>query len=72
MVYDECMRVVVNGGEIDLPTESSVETLLASRGLAERPCAVEVNQQVVPRRGHADRVLSDGDVIEIVTLVGGG
>ncbi|MCH2162511.1 MAG: sulfur carrier protein ThiS [Phycisphaerales bacterium] len=66
------MRIVVNGGEIEVPTDSSVQALLASRGLAERPCAVEVNKEVVPRRGHADLVLCDGDVIEIVTLVGGG
>lgn len=34
--------------------------------------AVEVNEEVVPRRRHAEHTLCDGDRLEVVTLVGGG
>jgi thiamine biosynthesis protein ThiS len=34
--------------------------------------AVEVNKQLITRRLHAETQLNDGDVLEIVTLVGGG
>ena len=37
-----------------------------------RAYAVEVNRCVVPRRELSARPVSDGDRIEIVTLVGGG
>jgi thiamine biosynthesis protein ThiS len=33
---------------------------------------VEVNRSLVPRRERDARELRDGDVVEIVTLVGGG
>jgi thiamine biosynthesis protein ThiS len=41
-------------------------------GLAEKPVAVEHNLQVVPRARHEQTTLSEGDRLEIVTLVGGG
>ena len=47
-------------------------SLRAELGLADRPVAVEVNLELVPRRLHADRPLAEGDRVEIVTLVGGG
>jgi sulfur carrier protein len=66
------VHVEVNGERVQLDDPASVATLLQRYQLAERPCAVEVNEMVVPRREHATRVLRDGDRIEIVTLVGGG
>ncbi|TVQ63726.1 MAG: sulfur carrier protein ThiS [Phycisphaerales bacterium] len=66
------MEVIVNGLRKDVPTGTTVSGLLATEGLAGKPCAVEINKQVVPRRDHADRALATGDVVELVTLVGGG
>jgi sulfur carrier protein len=34
--------------------------------------AVEVNKRVVSHRRHGEHALAEGDVVEIVTLVGGG
>jgi len=34
--------------------------------------AVEINEDLIPRRTFAKTVLRDGDRIEVVTLVGGG
>ena len=66
------MLLTVNGEGLDVPEECTVERLLELQGLSERPCAVEVNQEVVARKFHASRNVTEGDVIEIVTLVGGG
>lgn len=66
------MELHVNGEIVTLTPPCCVADLLAERGLAEQPCAVEVNRAVVPKRDHAGRALQDGDVVEIVTLVGGG
>ena len=51
---------------------TTVAELLEQLGLQRKVVAVEVNLQVVPRPQHAETVLSAGDRVEIVTLVGGG
>jgi len=66
------MKIVVNGKQRTCDSTCTVERLLNELNLGGQPCAVEVNTTVVPRREHADRVLSDGDSVEIVTFVGGG
>ena len=66
------MTLTINGEAQTVPEPCTVEGLLAHLGLSAAPCAVEVNAHLVPRRGHAGRLLSEGDSIEIVTLVGGG
>ncbi|MDX2115171.1 MAG: sulfur carrier protein ThiS [Planctomycetota bacterium] len=66
------MQIVVNGTRESIPEGSSVADLVRLHGLAESPCAVEVNRELVTRSLHGDRRLRDGDVVEIVTLVGGG
>ncbi len=71
--YDGSMsvRVTVNGSPIDLAKASTVADLL-ERLETRGPCAVEVNRRVIPRREHAEHRLEPGDVVEVVTLVGGG
>ncbi|MBX3316198.1 MAG: sulfur carrier protein ThiS [Phycisphaeraceae bacterium] len=66
------MRVRVNNEERDLPEGTTLERLLREIGLADRPCAAEVNRKHIPKRDHAGHTLRDGDTIELVTLVGGG
>lgn len=65
-------EISVNGQQREVPPGSTVATLLLELGLAERPVAVELNLQVVPRREHAAQELAAGDRLEVVTLVGGG
>ena len=66
------MNVVVNGEVRDVPAGSTAGDLVALLGLEGRPFAVEVNERVVPRMSLPDCTLSEGDRLEIVTLVGGG
>ena len=66
------MNVTVNDEPRNLQSPCTIADLIRECGLAERPCAVEVNRQLVPKAGHADHRLTDGDIVEIVTLVGGG
>ncbi len=64
--------IVVNAERRTFPDPLSVADLL--RILQKEPAqvAVEVNEAVVPRPEQPQRILRDGDVVEIVTLVGGG
>ena len=66
------MIIQLNGSECIVAESCTVSTLVASRGLDDQPCAVEVNRVLVPRKQHDDHTLHEGDVVEIVTLVGGG
>jgi len=66
------MKVTVNGQSTDVPQPCSVGALLERLNLGRSPCAVEVNRRLVPKRQHAEQAIDDGDIIEIVSLVGGG
>ena len=66
------MKLSVNGEDVMLDGPCSVARLLRQYELDAAPCAVEVNKALIPKREHEDCALADGDIIEIVTLVGGG
>lgn len=68
----EQIELTVNGEPRRIAAGSTVVTLLGELGLESAQVAVEQNGQVVPRRTHAEAALHAGDVIEIVTFVGGG
>lgn len=66
------MRVTVNDQPTDLPDAATVADLLTTLALPGTRVAVEVNRRLVRRAQHGDVRLSEGDHIEVVTLVGGG
>lgn len=66
------MHIILNGESQELVEGATVSDLLEQRRLDPRYLAAEVNRQVIPRGKHAQHVLHPGDVVEIVTLVGGG
>lgn len=66
------MTVSVNGEKRDVPAGTTVAGLIRELGLEKAACAAEVNRSLVPKREHAGRELREGDVVELVTLVGGG
>lgn len=66
------MNIQINGEPRQIRPGATLADLLAELGLAQKPVAVEINLQIAPRARHADRVLADGDALEIVSLTGGG
>ena len=66
------ISVRVNGEDRAVPSGTTVATLIEDLGIGRTACAVEVNRDLVPKAGHGERALSEGDSVEIVTLVGGG
>jgi sulfur carrier protein len=66
------MRATVNGDPLELPEGLTVRSLLAHLKLPGDGVAVERNGAVVKKGRHAEELLLDGDVLEIVTFVGGG
>lgn len=66
------MNIRLNGHPHPLSAPCTLADLLAAQGLAARRVAVEVNGEIVPRGRHAEHVLAEGDVVEVVQALGGG
>lgn len=66
------IHILVNGERRQIPQQQTVRELVVLLGFKDKPVAVEVNRQLVPRRQHEQHHLSEGDVVEVVTFVGGG
>ncbi len=66
------MQLTVNGEKREIADSSTVADLLAALQITATRVAVEVNLEIVPKAGYAERTLQDGDTIEIVHFVGGG
>ncbi|HYE18603.1 MAG TPA: sulfur carrier protein ThiS [Tepidisphaeraceae bacterium] len=65
------MNVTVNGEPRELPEHETVAALLARLNLSPDKVAVELNRRIL-RTERYDTPLKQGDVIEVVTFVGGG
>jgi len=66
------MRITLNGQMETLEAGTTVAGLLSRLELEPVRVAVEVNEDLVPRRTFTDTPLCDGDRVEVVTFVGGG
>ena len=66
------MNIIVNDQPLQLEDPCTVQQLLNHMELQDAACAVEVNRELVPKKQHAEHQLQDADVVEVVTLVGGG
>jgi len=66
------MTIQLNGEPRAIAQGATVADLLRELNHDPRFLAVERNRELVPRTKHADCRLESGDVVEIVTLVGGG
>jgi len=62
----------INGRDVELAAETSLLDYLASVGLDPRAVAVEHNGEILQRDVYERAILRDGDVLEIVRMVGGG
>ena len=66
------LRITVNGESRTVAAGASIADLLESLGVASPRIAVERNRDIVPKAEYAETALAEGDVFEVVELVGGG
>ena len=62
----------INGRRVELEGPTGLLAYLEKLGVNPRAVAVEHNGVVIERSSYADASLDDGDVVEIVRMVGGG
>lgn len=65
------MNILINGEKKGLPEGFTVLQLLEELKLEPSMVAVEKNREILPKSRYYEP-LKDGDVLEIVTYVGGG
>lgn len=63
--------VRINGEEINAAGKT-LASYLEENGYKRERIAVECNEEIVPKSEYDNTVLKDGDVLEVVSFVGGG
>ena len=66
------IAVRVNGKRVELAAPTGLLDYIATLGVDPRAVAVEQNGVILERDAFEKTVLVDGDVVEIVRMVGGG
>jgi sulfur carrier protein len=64
--------LTVNGKPVELERPTPLLDYVRRLGVDPRAIAVEVNGEILPREAYGDCTLGEGDVVEIVRMVGGG
>ena len=62
----------VNGKQETFEWAISLKEKKKKKGYRPERIAVERNGEIVPRNRYGETLLADGDVLEIVSFVGGG
>ncbi len=62
----------INGRRVELDGPTTLIAYLERLGVSARAVAVELNGAIIERSAYEEAKLDDGDVVEIVRMVGGG
>ncbi len=66
------ISITVNGDKLKIEEDSTIEILLELLNITPARLAIEINGEVIPRSEILEKVLQDGDILEIVKAIGGG
>ncbi len=64
--------IKINGIEVPEAAGKTVSEYVAEAGYQAGTFAIERNEEILPKTDYDTAVIADGDVIEIVTFMGGG
>lgn len=66
------MNFILNGQQESADKSLSLDALITARGLSPEKIVVEHNLRIVAQADWPKITLKDGDMIEIISFVGGG
>jgi len=66
------IKVKINGEGWEVLPETQIINLLGRFKVSPKICAVEINSEIIPRSEYRERILKNGDQIEIIRLMAGG
>lgn len=64
--------MIVNGEFIEVSSPIDLKTFLESQGYNINHIAVEINYEIIPKSTYQNVILSEKDILEIVSFMGGG
>lgn len=67
----QSFMVKINGNDCDV-SGMTISEYLATTDYDPKIIAVECNEEIVPKAKYDETVIQNGDVIEVVSFVGGG
>lgn len=64
--------LTINGKPRELPEQMTLTEFLESENYNPLLIAVELNERILPKEEYSETTLREGDVLEIVSFMGGG
>lgn len=62
----------LNGEIMELTSPIALQTLLQEKGYHNLRIAVECNGEIIPKAAYEETMITNEDVLEVVSFVGGG
>jgi sulfur carrier protein len=66
------MTITLNGEKKEIPENITVHGLLEILNIQHQRVAVELNEAIVKKDTYDSTALRDGDILEVVSFMGGG
>ena len=66
------MNIIVNGDKISIEKNINLENFLKLNNINNKNIVIEVNKIIITKSMWKENKIKEGDVIEIITAVGGG
>jgi sulfur carrier protein len=66
------MQIQLNGEIFVLEEDININDFLKKLTIDKNKVAIELNKNVVPKNSYSNTVITNKDVVEIVTFIGGG
>ena len=66
------MQIQLNGENFVLEEDMNINDFLKKLTIDKNKVAIELNKNVVPKNSYSNTVITNKDVVEIVTFIGGG
>ena len=64
--------ITINGTSVSFDKPTTVGAYLDARQYRRSLIAVELNNDILPKSRYDETILKDGDILEVVSFVGGG
>jgi len=66
------MNIIVNGDKISIEKNINLENFLELNNINNKNIVIEINKIIITKSMWKEKKIKEGDVIEIITAVGGG
>lgn len=66
------MLITVNGKTLGIQPGMTIQSFLTMQGIKPETVVIEYNYQLPPKDSWPETILSEGDNLEVIKMIGGG